>query len=496
MLFSTNYKFLTLSLFLVLFLYYPSLNKWAAGDDFSTILVEVIDPNERWDIFPKSGFAFRPIEKLVNSINAKIIGFESSNFTHSVALIGFILSVLLVFVITNTYYKENINASYFSTILFILNPNNVTSVTQIDTISQQYATVFTLLATWWLSTKKNINEVFYYIIYGLILFLVLFSKENPICLIFCLPLSIFIIRYSSEDLKYYERKKELILLYFITFTSFILYVSLRLYFGMSFSGTNQYQVSISFIKIIKNCFLLIGSVVYTGSSLDIFPHIEYPKVFVSIMILICLSLINVQPLKNLYTKHKISPRNILDNKIFSIFIGIWIIILSGLFPVVLIGKMSELYTYTFTPFYFIFIGIILAESIKYYREKNQNNKYISTYVIVLFLSLWFGYGTYDKIQHLIITNDKTKQYYSTISEICEISLEDNIDIMLSSSISTNIENNYNIIHFSDISILKSFTPLLQKVYNKKINYIIKDENYFKHDFKLYKIFDSLQFLKN
>lgn len=494
MLISANYKFLILSLFILLFLYYPSLNKWAAGDDFSTILVEIVDPSTRWDLFPNSGFAFRPIEKFVNSLNAEIIGFESSSFTHSVALLGFILSALLVFIITNIYYSKSMKASYFATILFILSPNNVASVTQIDTISQQYATVFTLLATWWLSTKKNINEVFYYIIYGLILFLILFSKENPICLIFCLPLSVFIMKYDYADLISYKRKRELSLFYFMTIIFVMLYLFLRFYFGLSFSGTNQYQVSISIIKIIKNCLLLIGSVLYTGSSLDIFPDIKYSKVFISILLFIGLIFVNTRFLKQLYKKQTFSFIEILNNKILSKFLGIWLIILSGLFPIVLIGKMSELYTYTFTPFYFIFIGILSAESIKYYKKNNLGNRYFSVHTIIFIISLWLGYGTYDKVEHLVLTNDKTKQYYSIISDICENSSKENIDIILSNSISTNIEKNYNILYFSDISILKSFTPLLFKVYSKKINYIIDDEDSLKYDFKLHKNFNSIRVL--
>ena len=179
----SRFIFLVVSLVTISFLYIPSLKILALGDDFSTILVGIIDPNDRWEIFSSSGFAFRPIERVVNAIDATINGHSSTLITHVISLIGFSFSALLVFLITNYFYSEIPLLSFICTMLFIVSPNNVTSVTQIDTISQQYATVFVLFSFWWLLTKDNINQIYYYIILGISIFFALISKENPIGII-------------------------------------------------------------------------------------------------------------------------------------------------------------------------------------------------------------------------------------------------------------------------------------------------------------------------
>ena len=83
--------------------------------------------------------------------------------------------------------------------LFIVSPNNVTSVTQIDTISQQYATVFVLFSFWWLLTKDNINQIYYYIILGISIFFALISRESN-WYYFVLPLVSGIIKNSGTKM--------------------------------------------------------------------------------------------------------------------------------------------------------------------------------------------------------------------------------------------------------------------------------------------------------
>ena len=116
----------------------------------------------------------------------------------------------------------------------------------------------------------------------------------------------------------------------------------RFFFGLKFAGSNQYQIGLSLVSWMKNSALLLGSIVYSGSSLEIFPELQPYKVIISFVLIICLMCSIIPYLKNLF--HLIislPPLKICIIKELSIYIGLIALIFSGLFPVILIGKMKS-----------------------------------------------------------------------------------------------------------------------------------------------------------
>ena len=163
-----------------------------------------------------------------------------------------------------------------------------------------------------------------------------------------------------------------------------------------------------------------------------------------------------------------------------------ILILSGLFPVILIGKMLELYTYAITPFYLMFIGILFYHSFYFLKDKSSIYKqYVKGTIIISFI-IWLGYGTNNNVTELVYTNNRTKQYYSHISNFAKSNKENDISIFVSKKNSTDSENDYNVFYFSDLSILKSFSPLILKLSKKIICYFISESDSSACDYRVYK----------
>tara|TARA_Y100000816_G_scaffold290897_1_gene280745 strand:- start:1232 stop:2380 length:1149 start_codon:yes stop_codon:yes gene_type:complete len=377
--------------------------------------------------------------------------------------------------------------------LFIVSPNNVTSVTQIDTISQQYATVFVLFSFWWLLTKDNINQIYYYIILGISIFFALISKENPIGIIFVLPLVSGIIKNSGTKMEHKLFEKKMIITYGVIFSVFLIYIFLRFSFGLKLAGSNQYQIGLSLVSWIKNSALLLGSIVYSGSSLEIFPELQPSKVIISFLFIFCLMWSIIPYLKNLF--HLIIPLSLFKiylNKELSIYMGLIALIFSGLLPVILIGKMSELYTYLMTPFYCMLLGILFYNSLYYLKDKKPRYLYYLRCLSMICLILWLGYGTKDKIAQLVNTDKKTKQYFSIVSSLAKNHEKNEILILLSKTLSTGINDNYNVFHFSDLSILKSFSPLILKLHNKNVRYMQTQSDSISCDYILQKELNILK----
>tara|TARA_Y100000996_G_scaffold385814_1_gene343427 strand:+ start:691 stop:2211 length:1521 start_codon:yes stop_codon:yes gene_type:complete len=493
-----TYKVLSAYALIILYLYSPSLKIWAMGDDFSTVLITLINPEERWEIFSTGGFAFRPLERLLNAIDSTINGPFSTVITHCFSLVSFSLSALLVFLITNYLFKSKLILSFTCTILFIVSPNNVASITQIDTVSQQLATLFILFSIWWILTRTEINQFLYHSVFGISLFLALMSKENPIGIIFVIPVATFLMRIGINDFKYSSTYKHLLVCYGTVISVFMFYMFLRSHFGFELKGSNQYQVGISLIDLMKNSLHIIGSVVYPGSSLEIYPNFQFHKIIISLSLFLSFLIITIPYIKHKYLANgmnTLSFKNIFKQKGIPIYLSLIMLIFSGLVPVILIGKMSELYTYLLTPFYSMFLGILFYESIYYSKEKSTSSHYYFNLVAFFCLILWLGYGTKNKVNHLIYTDKKTKQYYSVISDIAKKHQESRIRIVLSNEITTGTDYNYNVFLFSDTSILNSFSPLIMKLYNKNIEYIKTELVSNSYDYVLQKELGILKALK-
>ena len=469
-------------------LYTSSLNIWASGDDFSTILFKTIDSNERWEIFQASSFSFRPIENLINAIDAEIDGFDSTIFTHIVCLMGFVISTFLVFLITKHIYPKNIIPPFICSLIFVVMPNNVMAVIQVDAISQQYATVFSLFSFWWLLTKNPFKGISYFIIYGLFLFNALLSKETSLGIAIVMALSAFLIRFDYYELKSDKIKKILISTYVATALVILSYFFLRFIFGAEFSGSGQYHINFSLLNILKNSILLMGATIYTGSTLDFFPSPNFFKISISMVFFFGTIWIFFPFIRTfIHTKRrKISLENILDSKLASAFFSISLIIIFSLIPVILIGKVSELYTYSSNPYYSILIGLLLYNGLSHHEEKiAQLPKQLKRIFIFSYI-IWLGIGTQEKISLAVSTSNRTRQYFDTIINQCIDQPKNEISIYLSKNVSTNVKKNYSILYFSDMSILKSFSPLISKLSNKNINYFISESDSSVCDYRVYK----------
>ena len=188
--------------------------------------------------------------------------------------------------------------------LIIIGLINIYSVSYSDSNSiENFFTkqlVFVLFSFWWLLTKDSINQIYYYIVLGISIFFALISKENPIGIIFVLPLVSRMIKNSGTKMDHKLFEKKMIITYGIIFSVFLIYIFLRFSFGLKLAGSNQYQIGLSLASWIKNSALLLGSIVYSGSSLEIFPELQPSKVVISFVFIFFLMWSIIPYLKNLF----------------------------------------------------------------------------------------------------------------------------------------------------------------------------------------------------
>ncbi|HEY52542.1 MAG TPA: hypothetical protein G4N94_03710 [Caldilineae bacterium] len=102
-----------------------------------------------WNIFGKDPmlvFVFRPVERLINAIDISVLGVHSFLFSHLMGLTGFIASVYLVYFLARRLLVHKERGALLVALGFSAMTSNVLSIVQVDSLSQQFATMFTLLA--------------------------------------------------------------------------------------------------------------------------------------------------------------------------------------------------------------------------------------------------------------------------------------------------------------------------------------------------------------
>ena len=410
-------------LVLVALLYAPSLNIWANGDDFGDLVRAPESP--LWDVFSPVGdetsWQFRPLERLVNSINVSLLGYESTLFSHIVALLGFMISVVMVFWLARLLEPDSRGYAILASAYFAAFPTNVFNVIQIDTISQQYATAFSLLVLWWLLSQYHRKSVVYHGVSFLLLSLCLCSKTTSVGFVSAAPLAAYLLGWSNFTHRRRMGLRNLVVSYAGTVILLLVYVLLRWMNGIAFSEpSGVYSPHFSPITVSSNVLILLSGIVYAGSSLDIFPGLQVARVVPSAIFtlgLLGLSGIGIWHMMKVRGHKKTSqdaPRSEIGFKSRQLtVVGLSVLILAGMFPIILIGKMSESYTYGSSPFYALLLGLFVVHGLQAIRSSRLLRASASRVVLVFLLVVivWLAYGTGEKVRLALDVSDRVKSYF-------------------------------------------------------------------------------------
>ena len=134
-------------------------------------------------------YKFRPIERLLTALNYSVLGLRTSLAVAS-SVLGLCLSSISVWYVAHFLRPRSVAYPYAASVFFALHSVNVSAVFQIDTVSQQYATVFSLFALYWYLSRSERSVAVYHGAGTGLLLLMLLSKEATAGVAVVLPVAV------------------------------------------------------------------------------------------------------------------------------------------------------------------------------------------------------------------------------------------------------------------------------------------------------------------
>ncbi len=364
-------------------LYLRSFSGWAVADDLQHLKGAVAETHP-FRIF------FRPLEHAVNLLNVRWLSLENLMFARATGLAGFLTVVLSTYTLGRRLGAALPAA--FAAALVAVSPLATTSVVQIDTLSQQFVTVFALLFLLsLLAAKSRSSWPLYGLAYAFAL-LALLSKETAPGLVAAVPLAVFLL-HPKEGAGSGRTLRGLLGDYVMVIVIAALYAALRLYAGIDFGSSieaGQYELEVTPARIARNLALYGGNLFYTGgSTLDLFPTLVPWRVAVSGLFTGTLLVISGIGTAYLVREHRFGKP----------LLSLCILTFAGVFPVVLTERISELYTYGSLPFYALLLGFAFPAGAytlaSRFRARWLRPAAVSFAVLLL---AWSAWGAAEKVR--------------------------------------------------------------------------------------------------
>lgn len=366
-----------------LLLYLPGIFGWAVTDDIHQLKGALV---ERW---PLRTF-FRPLERGVNVLNVRWFGLENLSFAHAFGLAGFVSVAVLTYALGRRLARGPLSAALAAGLVAV-SPLAVASVVQIDTLSQQFVTVFVLLFLHTLlAAKARASGPLYGLAYAFAL-LALLSKESAPGLVAAVPLAAFLLRPPARAGRRTLRGLFGDLLSVALVAA--LYVALRTTFGVGFGGDvedGQYALELTPARLLHNLGLYGGSLLYTGgSTLDLFPVLRPGRVALGGLLTAALLVPSLVG----------AARLVRSGTLRWPLLGLALLTLAGTFPVVLTEQVSELYTYGSLPFYALLLGLTFPAGVTLLAERLRARWLRPAAAgFVALLLVWSAWGVAEKVR--------------------------------------------------------------------------------------------------
>ena len=364
-------------------LYLRSLSGWAAADDLHHLKGALAG------VRPFDNF-FRPLERGVNLLNVRGFGPENLAFAHGVGLAGFLVVVLGTYALGRRLPGSALSAALAAGLVAV-SSLAVSSAVQIDTLSQQFVTVFALLFLHTLLAAKARASGPLYALAYLFALLALLSKESAPGLVAAVPLAAFLLRPPGDAGSRSARRGLFGDLLGVALVA-ALYALLRVVSGVGFGDADagQYNLQLTPARLLQNLALYGGSLLYTGgSTLEFLPVLKPGRVAVSGLLTAALlvpSLVGAAQLVRSGERRR--P-----------LLGLFLLVLAGTFPVVLTEQVSELYTYGSLPFYALLLGFSFPAGVRVLAERFRARWLRPVAALFVAASLvWSAGGAAEKIR--------------------------------------------------------------------------------------------------
>lgn len=298
---------------------------------------------------------FRPLEVL--TIQSSFYLFNSPILVTIISFLGFLFCIGLVFWIARISDRNRPIVAVLAAAFFACHPANVSAIFQVDTISQQLASVFVLCGFAWYTFGPFDHKIKYHCVGAGLSLLALLSKEISAGAILALPLAAVLVQ------RFVRRSRPRVVAHRCLFSTAITigllltYVSLRALSGATLTVEDgRYAFSDSPILVLKNAILLLGSMGYLGSTLEIFLLDSPIRLIVSVLLSAAVHVLALLGFVWLLIGHRQGDA---DRQSLIVMTAVALLLLASLFPAVLIKHVSELYAYLGVPFYSLLLGFFV-----------------------------------------------------------------------------------------------------------------------------------------
>jgi hypothetical protein len=337
----------------LLAVYWPSWNIEAYSDDLSLLIA--VDEGIAGGAYAGEPM-FRPLELFVLQLSYGLTG--SAGLARAINFAAFVVSIGLVFRLALHLAPHAPAVPFLAAALFACHPVNVATVAQIDTVSQNLATLTVLGAFAWYLLAPQERPLLYHAGGAALAGLALLSKEVVVGPIFALPLALALVDlFARAQPAPAALRRGLVILAAMALI-FIAYLGMRTLAGavlVAEEDAPRYSLGRDPLAVVKNVALLLGSTAWLGSTIDLFltgdPWRRAASAAASLAV-------NGLALAGLVLMLRDLCRGILGRAEAVMMGAVTLMMLSTVFPVALIGWPSEVHSFLPVPFYSLLVAVL------------------------------------------------------------------------------------------------------------------------------------------
>lgn len=382
-------------------LYLPVLDRYPFLDDF-WLLAHMHNPQGRWDLFqPIAEYLFRPPQRLIAAANVELLGFDSFWLIRVVQILSHGLNILLVISIGRKMHMSP-QVAFLGGVFFAVMSVNTIPLSHIYS-AEAYSMVFVLIVCYlWLRMSRTgrSNSRWQQLAGGLASLLALLCKETaigPILGIGLLTLILFVRNKATLSVTV-KRVAALVII------PLVVYLSLRWLVGGAFQMSGgRYHLSLG-VNVLRNTVMLLGGLLYQGSTLDIFPTINPGRLAIGLT----LTVVFVMWLGwSFWLLLHRAPRQQRDYLVYTV-----VMVFASFVPVILSQWVGEAYLYTSAPFWALTLMLLLDRSLCVRKSIS-----VILYLFFIILALVQVAGVLDK-QSRLASMGVLSQHY--IKQACHV----------------------------------------------------------------------------
>lgn len=447
-------------LVLVILVYWPMWRIEPYADDFGVMALAT----SGWERPYAGQHMFRPLElfavRLSLFLNDDLVSVKAFS------LGGFLVTIVILFVIARRLAPHGGALPFVASALFACHPINVSAVIQIDTVSQQFATVAVVTAFAWYLGGPESRGWLYHLVGAFLIAAALFSKEVTIGAVLTLPLAVILGDLFGRSRSWSDIRGKFILMLGYVGALLLIYLALRLSVGAAFFSAEQarYAFTLSPTNVMMYAVMVIGASAFIGSTLDLF-LVDNP--FGAAVSVILSVLFNGLAVFGLFTLLRTRSSWREERFSLSVITAAALLMFASVFPAMLTAWPSELHTYLPLPFYVLvasFLALRGWASLARGFDWSPRLAALSGIAGTAALCIWMLVAINQKLAHAEATGLRSRAFLHQITQWYRESKADPVPVTACFTDSITSQTQYSIFAMKTYSLIHPITLWLNYSY--------------------------------